>query len=154
MNLEARMCRLLAGFVAVALCASPVAHAQLDLDSLSDDQLRKDLMLELDDVDQLPDEQEGELDTEAELIDAFMDALQDSGDDEAESELDLADLQAEMEEAGTTVEDMVEQSVRKNFKAESDLGSKMGKTVGAITHDLVSSFWANVRKVTKAILPD
>lgn len=151
MNIDARTW-LVAGFVAVGLWMSPVAYAQHDLDSLSDAELRKELLAELDDVDQLPDEEEGELDTEAELVDAFMNALQDTGDDAAESELDFADLEAEMEEAGTSIEDVVQSSVRKNFKADSDMDSKMGKTVASITGDLTSSFFSWIRKV-KAILP-
>lgn len=153
MNVDARTW-LVAGVVAVGFWMSSVAHAEHDLDSLGDAQLRKELMAELDDVHQLPDEEEDELDTEAELIAAFVDALQDSGDDAAESELDFADLQAEMEEAGTTVDDVVEHSVHKLFKAESDMDSKMGKTVGAITQDLVSSFFSAIRKAKKAVLPD
>jgi hypothetical protein len=153
MNTHARTW-LVAGLIAAGLWATSVAHAEHDLDALGDAELRRELMSELDDVDQLPDEEEGELDTEAELIAAFTDALQDSGDDAAESELDFADLEAEMEEAGTSIGDVVEHSVHKLFKEESDMDSKMGKTIGAITQDLVSSFFSAIRRAKKAVLPE
>jgi hypothetical protein len=96
---------LLAG-VALPLTPSRVRAAR-DLDSYSDAQLERDLAAELDDIySQLEPDEEYPLD---ELHGAIMEALSDQGDedDAEEAEIDEADLEGEMEEDGTTLEDVV-----------------------------------------------
>lgn len=76
-----------------------------DLDGMSDAQLLRDLIDEIDDIleghdpDEIVDE-----DTVGEVLDA----LGDDDDTGAESEIDFADLVAEMNEVQTTVQDVVE----------------------------------------------
>ena len=96
---------LLAG-AALPLTQSRVRAAR-DLDSYSDAQLERDLADELDDVySQLEPDEEYPLE---ELHGAIMEALSDQGDegDAEEEEIDEADLEGEMEEDGTTLEDVV-----------------------------------------------
>jgi hypothetical protein len=86
---------------------------QTDLDSFSDAQLLRDLRDELDDILEGHDPNEN-VDPE-DLYDEVMDAIGNEGDegDPEEAEIDLEDLEAEMEEAGTCVEDVVSEIVGK-----------------------------------------
>jgi hypothetical protein len=73
-----------------------------DLDAFTDARLDRDLEAELDDIyeDLDPDETES-LD---DLRDAILSALSDDGDDGVETEISEEDLEAEMQEAGTTLQ--------------------------------------------------
>jgi hypothetical protein len=76
-----------------------------DLDTFSDAELMTDLIDEIDDIleghdpDEIVDE---------EAVQDVLDALNDGGDTGDESEIDFEDLVAEMDEAQTTVQDVVE----------------------------------------------
>lgn len=94
--------------VALALAQSRV-QATDDLDSYSDEQLQRDLTDELDDIYAQVDA-DGEYDLDV-LRTAILDALGDDGDEGYEEEIDLADLNQEMEEAGTTLEDVVDEAL-------------------------------------------
>ena len=78
-----------------------------DLDSYTDQQLRQDLIAELDDIDFPLDEQESLKD----LHTAIIEALSDDGDDASEDDIDFEDLVDEMEEDGTTVEAVVDEAL-------------------------------------------
>jgi hypothetical protein len=98
--------------VLLATAALPLTPSRVraanDLDSFSDAQLERDLADELDDVySQLDPDEEYSLE---ELHDAIMEALSDDGDEEdaEEEEIDEEDLEGEMEEDGTTLEDVVQ----------------------------------------------
>lgn len=114
------MIRRLAALVAVALLlgarplpeyATSPAGSQTDLDTFSDTQLLRDLRDELDDILEGRDPNENV--AADELFDEVMVAIDDAGDDgdPEESEISLTDLENEMEEAGTCVEDVVREIV-------------------------------------------
>jgi hypothetical protein len=122
----------IAGVVAVGLGLAPhspvVAHtggthragvvARTDLDAFSDARLDRDLQDELDDVF---DEHSPDAVADVATIQAaIMAALQDEGDEGAEAEISLADLEAEMREAGTDVEDVVHDAIERLDHASLD----------------------------------
>lgn len=76
-----------------------------DLDSFSDQRLDRDLQDELDDV--FEDHGPNDTDDVATMQSAIIEALSDAGDEGAETEISFADLEAEMEEDGTSVADVV-----------------------------------------------
>ncbi len=95
----------------LALAGAPAfaRHPDLDMDRLSNAQIDALVQAELDDDDlvacglpnlraAVPDEQ---------MFNIVMCALGDDGDDDGESDLDLDDLEAEMAEANTSLEDVV-----------------------------------------------
>lgn len=101
-----------AGLALVESRVQPRVQADHDLDSYSDEQLQTDLTDELDDIYA----ELGDPNAQYALDDlntAILDALGDEGDegDEEEMEIDLADLNAEMEEAGTTLDDVVDEAL-------------------------------------------
>lgn len=104
-------CALLLGARPLPENATVPAVMQTDLDLFSDAQLLRDLRDELDDILEGRDPNEN-VDPD-ELHDEVMAAIEDAGDegDPEESEIDLEDLEAEMEEAGTCVEDVVSEIV-------------------------------------------
>jgi hypothetical protein len=110
----------LAAFAALALLigARPLPDnttvapsLRTDLDSFSDARLLRDLQDELDDILEGHDPNEDV--SPDELYDEVMLSVGDEGDeqDPEESEISLADLEAEMEEADTCVEDVVREIV-------------------------------------------
>ncbi len=110
---------LVAG-VGLALVQSR-AQATRDLDSYSDEQLERDLSDELDDIAQMGDS-DGEYDLDV-LKDDILIALGDEGDEGDEEEIDLADLNEEMAEAGTTLEDAVDEALARADELASRRGS-------------------------------
>jgi hypothetical protein len=98
-------------FLCAALAQAPAGarHPGLDLDTWSDDDLDAVLQAELDDDDLIacgignPNAPK----TKEQMYRVIICALKDGGDDESEQEMDYDDLQAEMQEAGTTVEKVV-----------------------------------------------
>ncbi len=122
----------IAGVVAIGLGLVPnapvVAHAagshsgaaetRTDLDTFSDARLDRDLQDELDDVfdEHSPDD----VADVATIQKAIMEALSDEGDEGFETEISLADLTAEMSEAGTDVEDVVHDAIEKLDQAALD----------------------------------
>jgi hypothetical protein len=107
--------RSIAGVVALctglALASAPV-HTQIDdLDGLDDARFLRDLEAELDDIyAQFPRDAEVPLE---DLKDAILTALEDTGDagDAAEEEISFDELEAEMEEADTTLEDVIDDAL-------------------------------------------
>lgn len=75
-----------------------------DLDGFSDAQLLQDLIDEIDDILQGHDPNEI---VDEDTVGDVIDALEDDGDTGAEAEIDFADLEAEMDEANTSVEAVV-----------------------------------------------
>jgi hypothetical protein len=101
----------------------PRVRAGHDLDTLSDAQLERDLADELDDIyGELDPDEEYSLD---ELHGAIMEALSDQGDedDAEEAEIDEADLEGEMEEDDTTLEDVVQAALLEADEMASWRGS-------------------------------
>ena len=94
------------------------ASAGTDLDSFSDAQLDRDLQDELDDV--LEDHAPGDVADVATMQAEIIEALSDDGDTGAEAEITLADLRAEMEEAGTSVEEVVHDALERLDQASLD----------------------------------
>lgn len=83
-----------------------------DLDSYTDAQLKRDLDDELDDIYQKLGDPDGEYDL-TDLKEDILAALGDDGDEGNEDDIDLADLNDEMSEAGTTLEDVVDDALAK-----------------------------------------
>jgi len=82
-----------------------------DLDSFTDEQLDRDLQDELDDVfENHQPEDAGDIET---MQRELMEALSDADDEGAEMEISLADLEAEMQEAGTSVADVVHDALER-----------------------------------------
>jgi hypothetical protein len=79
--------------------------AGTDLDAFSNAQLDRDLQDELDDV--FEQHAPGDVADVATMQAELMEALSDDGDEGAETEITLADLDAEMREAGTSVTEVV-----------------------------------------------
>ena len=94
---------------ALALTPRLVQSQGKDPDSLDDATLQHDLEAELDDIyaDHDPDSQ-FEL---ADLKEAMLEALGDEGDEGDEEEIDFDDLEADMEEAGTTIEAVLDEAL-------------------------------------------
>jgi hypothetical protein len=88
-------------------------HPDLDLDAQSDGDIDELLQAELDDDDLIacgigdPDAPM----SKQQMFNVIICALGDRGDDDDEDDLDFDDLQDEMNEAGTTVEDVVWQAL-------------------------------------------
>lgn len=101
-------CSLIALFAAAILTLGPLRlHGQGDdLDSFDDARLDRDLEAELDDIyeDLAPDRPVAL----ATLEEAILGALSDEDDDGDEDDISEAELEAEMEEAGTTLDACVE----------------------------------------------
>lgn len=114
--------RKLSAIFAVAIAGMAIVqfpvHAIHDLDLYSDDQLNRDLYDELDDIlvsqgGQMEPDEEYSIE---ELRTEILDALADQGDEGLEDDIDRADLDLEMQEANTTVEEMLDDAL-----AEADL---------------------------------
>jgi hypothetical protein len=87
------------------------ARGPHDLDSYTDAQLKRDLDAELDDIYKKLGDPNGEYNLDALKTD-ILEALDDNGEG-AEDEIDIADLNDEMTEAGTTLEDVVDDALAK-----------------------------------------
>jgi hypothetical protein len=113
---------LVAG-LGLALVQSRV-QAEHDLDSYPDSILERDLSDELDDIYAQLDDPDGEYDLDS-LKSDILNALGDDGDegDEEEMEIDLADLNQEMDEAGTTVDSVVDEALARADELASRRGS-------------------------------
>jgi hypothetical protein len=113
---------LVAG-LGLALVQSRV-QAEHDLDSYPDSILERDLSDELDDIYAQLDDPDGEYDLDSLKAD-ILNALGDEGDegDEEEMEIDLADLNQEMDEAGTTVDSVVDEALARADELASRRGS-------------------------------
>ena len=107
-------------------------QADHDLDSYSDEQLQTDLTDELDDIYAELDDPDGEYDLDVLKAD-ILDALGDEGDegDAEEMEIDLADLNEEMAEAGTTLEDVVDEALARADELAARRGSSSRTIVQA-----------------------
>jgi hypothetical protein len=96
---------------ALALVPRPLYTQPVDLDQLDDATLQRDLEAELDDIyaDFEPD---GEFQL-AELKTAMLEALGDEGDegDDAEEEITFEQLETEMKEGDTTLEDVLDEAL-------------------------------------------
>jgi hypothetical protein len=90
-------------------------HPDLDLDALSNDEINELLQDELDPDDLaacgLTNPRASK--TVDEMFDIIMCALGNDGDADDETELDFDDLEAEMQEAGTTLEAVVERALER-----------------------------------------
>ncbi|MFN8574477.1 MAG: hypothetical protein U0132_20665 [Gemmatimonadaceae bacterium] len=78
-----------------------------ELDGYSDERLRHDFEAEFHEIAFPPDAQESLSD----LKTAILDALADADDDDSESDIDFQDVEDEMEEAGTTVDAVVDEAL-------------------------------------------
>ncbi|MEO8139009.1 MAG: hypothetical protein ABI742_05145 [Gemmatimonadota bacterium] len=87
-------------------------HGPHDLDSYSDAQLKRDLDDELDDIYAELGDADGEYNLDV-LKEDILAALGDDGDSGYEDEIDYADLEDEMKEDGTTLEDVVDDALAK-----------------------------------------
>jgi hypothetical protein len=100
-------------------------RATSDLDGYSDAQLTRDLTDELNDIfEGLPPDKQYPLDA---LEEAILEAFSDDGDEGFESEIDMEDLDEEMEEAQTSLDDVVEAALERAdqiaFRETSPSGS-------------------------------
>ncbi len=88
-----------------------------------------------------------------------MDALGDDGDTGNEDEIDMADLNEQMSEAGTTVEDVVDEalekadelSARRNQAAGPSFPAGFSGALGAQGHDKRSKPKVAVEQTAKAL---
>lgn len=108
--------------LAYAQCPVPAKH---DLDLYSEEQLKADLYDELDDIlvsqgGQMEPDEEYSID---DLRAAILKALSDEGDTGLETEIDRCDLDTEMQEAGTTVEKVLDEAL-----AAADLKASQKKS--------------------------
>lgn len=102
---------LVACFAGAGLAAAEArAHDPRNLDEYSTAQLQRDLEDELDDIYAELDDPDAEYNLDV-LREDILDALGNGGDEGYESEIDLADLEAEMEEAETSLEDVVDEAL-------------------------------------------
>lgn len=123
--------------VFVALAGLPLVQPQVekandDLDSYSNARLSKALYEELDDI-LVADGGEFEPDEEYPLKDlhaAILNAFSDEEDDADEGDIDLEDLNEELEEDGTTLEDAVEVALEKS----DQIASREGAGSRAVLH--------------------
>ena len=102
------------GLLVAGLTLAPASLREplrADLDSFTDEQLDRDLQDELDDVfeNHRPDDV-GDVET---MQRELLEALSDDGDEGAETEISLADLEAEMQESGTSVADVVHDALER-----------------------------------------
>lgn len=98
------------GLIAAFALIPRAVHTQArDLDKLDDATLQRDLEAELDDIYEELDPN-GQFPLE-ELKIAMLEALGDEGDDDAEEEITFDALEADMEEADTTIEDVLDESL-------------------------------------------
>lgn len=115
-------------FVALAGLAlvQPRVRKANDLDSYSDARLSKDLNAELDDI-LVADGGTFEPNEEyplGDLHEAIMNAFSDEDDDADEGDIDLADLNEEMEEDGTTLADAVDVALERADEIASREGAR------------------------------
>jgi len=106
------------GLLVAGLTLAPASLREpqrTDLDSFSDQQLDRDLQDELDDV--FENHQPEDVGNVEAMQREFMEALADDGDEGAEMEISLADLEAEMQEAGTSVADVVHDALERLDRA-------------------------------------
>lgn len=93
--------------VRATITRGPVADESVvrsDLDTYDDARLMRDLRDELNDVLEEVEDDDADLETLAGLI---LDAFGDDGDTGAETDISLQDLEAEMKEAETTLEEVI-----------------------------------------------
>ena len=108
---------LMAAGLVLALVQPPAygRHPDLELDDLDDQQIDALLQRELDDEDLRAcglGNPNAAVDDET-MVEIILCALGDEGDSPDEQGLDFDDLEAEMEEANTSVEDVVRQAVQR-----------------------------------------
>jgi hypothetical protein len=123
---------VVAGIVAAGIAMAPqlpLAHrvatgvrvgapVRSDLDAFTDAQLDRDLQDELDDV--FEDHGADEVADVATIQADLMEALSDAGDEGHEAEISFADLEAEMQEAGTSIEEVVHDALVRLDRAAVD----------------------------------
>ncbi len=137
---------VLAASVGLALAQSRI-QATHDLDTYTDEQLQRDLTDELDDIyDQVDADGDYDLDV---LRTAILDALGDDGDEGYEQEIDLADLNEEMAEAGTTLEDVVDEALAR----ADELASRTGSSSWTIVQATLSGRSRNVQSQDRRTKP-
>jgi hypothetical protein len=95
------------------LAQAPSYGQAADLDKLSEQQLDAALDAELgeDDLRQCGDDDLDAPTSKEDMLQFILCALRDEGDDEGEQVTTWADLEAEMEEAGTTIEEVVRRAL-------------------------------------------
>lgn len=102
------------------LTAAAPSTSRADLDTYTDARLYRDLGDELNDIlEGLEDDDEVSLD---ELPGAILDALSDDGDSGFELDIRLADLEDEMEEAGTDLETVIAESLERSAQGFASRG--------------------------------
>ena len=146
---------LLAG-ASLAFVQLPV-QAMHDLDLYEEAQLQEDLVDELDDI--LVSEG-GQMEPDAlysieELRAAILGALSDQGDEGLEKEIDRADLDMEMEEADTTVEDVLDEALAEAdlIASESDISSWAFTQINSPNDSLLYAQSRNQRSTPRAVIP-
>lgn len=152
-NLSAIFAITIAG---MAIIQFPV-QAMHDLDLYSDARLQKDLYDELDDI---LVSQSGQMEPDAEysveeLHTAILDALSDQGDEGLENEIDKADLDMEMEEANTTVEDVLNEALADadRIASQSETSSWTFSRVNSPNDSLLYAQSRNQRSTPNAVIP-
>lgn len=130
---------------ALGLGQSPAMarHPDLELDNLSEAQVSALLQYELDDDDLIDcglADLKGAVSSE-DLVDVLMCALGDDNDDDNEDDLDLDDLEAECEEAGTHVEDVVRAAVASVQRRADASGVRLAFAEGASDLSDSASSW-------------
>ncbi|MEW5914817.1 MAG: hypothetical protein AB1762_00360 [Gemmatimonadota bacterium] len=137
----------------VATTAAATRSAYRDLDAMSDAELRRDLIAELDDIDFPPDEQHALGELREAILDALADEGDDEGDDAGEAEIDLSDLEAEMEEAELALEEVVDAAllradelVRRDEPAPLVLATETGAHTWGYAGLIVASQSRNARR--------
>ena len=146
---------LLAG-ASLAFVQLPV-QAMHDLDLYEEVRLQKDLDDELDDI---LVSKGGQMEPDAlysieELRTAILVALSDDGDEGLENEIDRADLEMEMEEAKTTVEDVLDEALAEAdlIASQSEISSWTFAQVNSPNDSLLYAQSRNQRSTPNAVMP-
>ena len=130
-------------------------HGPHDLDSYTDAQLKRDLDAELDEIFSKLGDPDSEYNLDV-LHDDILAALGDNGDG-AEDEIDLADLNDEMTEAGTTLEDVVDDALAKadelgSARAPESLFHYASFSAAAQKRDKATTATIAVRETERALI--
>lgn len=146
---------ILAG-AGLAFVQLPV-QAMHDLDLYEEARLQQDLVDELDDI--LVSEG-GQMEPDTlysieELRAAILDALSNEGDEGLENEIDRADLDMEMEEADTTVEDVLDEALAEAdlIASQSGISSWTFVQVNSPNDSLLYAQSRNQRSTPRAVIP-
>lgn len=145
------------------LAGASLAFVQLPVQAMHDLDLYKEVRLQkalYDELDDILVSKGGQMEPDAlysieELRTAILDALSDDGDEGLENEIDRADLEMEMEEAKTTVEDVLDEALAEAdlIASQSEISSWTFAQVNSPNDSLLYAQSRNQRSTPNAVMP-